>query len=97
MRFVIAAAVRSDIKSIRRYTRKKWGAQKAAEYVLQIHKKLEMIRRRPLAGVPRPNAAKSYRAVIVGSHIIFYRLEPDMLEVVRVLHQRMDAQKHLDS
>ncbi|MGZ9116264.1 MAG: type II toxin-antitoxin system RelE/ParE family toxin, partial [Methylocystis sp.] len=31
----------------------------------------------------------------VGAHVVFYRKAPKGVEVVRVLHRRMDFQRHL--
>jgi len=30
-----------------------------------------------------------------GSHVIFYRIDGDIVRIVRVLHQRMDPSRHL--
>jgi toxin ParE1/3/4 len=33
----------------------------------------------------------------VGSHTLYYRIaSPEVIEVVRILHQRMDIDQHLD-
>ncbi|TWS22632.1 type II toxin-antitoxin system RelE/ParE family toxin [Tsukamurella sputi] len=36
-----------------------------------------------------------YRRYTVGSHLIFYRARSEGVDVVRVLHQRMDPTRHL--
>jgi toxin ParE1/3/4 len=37
-----------------------------------------------------------YRKLAAGSHTLFYRVTAeDVIEVVRVLHQRMDVDRHL--
>jgi toxin ParE1/3/4 len=32
---------------------------------------------------------------VAGSHVIFYRETAQMLDVIRILHQRMDVERHL--
>nr|WP_323123832.1 hypothetical protein [Burkholderia alba] len=32
---------------------------------------------------------------MVGSHVVFYRATTATLDVIRVLHQRMDVDRHL--
>lgn len=32
---------------------------------------------------------------LVGSHVVFYRETTHTLDVIRVLHQRMDVDRHL--
>lgn len=49
----------------------------------------------PDLGVECTDLRAGYRRYGVGSHAIFYRLAPDRIEVVRILHQRMDAGRHL--
>jgi toxin ParE1/3/4 len=36
-----------------------------------------------------------YRVFRVGSHVIFYRVLNQRIEIVRVLHQSMDFERHL--
>jgi toxin ParE1/3/4 len=38
-----------------------------------------------------------YRSSRVGAHVIFYREFPEGIEVVRILHQRMDVRRQLAS
>nr|WP_244098424.1 type II toxin-antitoxin system RelE/ParE family toxin [Burkholderia ambifaria] len=44
----------------------------------------------------RPSrAGNGYWRYMVGSHVVFYRETADSLDVIRVLHQRMDVDRHL--
>jgi toxin ParE1/3/4 len=36
-----------------------------------------------------------YRKYLVGSHVLFYRVTNTDVVVVRILHQRMDVERHL--
>jgi toxin ParE1/3/4 len=36
-----------------------------------------------------------YRKYPVGSHILFYRVTKAAIVVVRILHQRMDVERHI--
>lgn len=41
---------------------------------------------------------QGYRAAKVKSHLIFYRkAEDDVVEIVRILHQRMDIENRLNN
>jgi toxin ParE1/3/4 len=37
-----------------------------------------------------------YRKYPAGSHVLFYRLLPDGIDIVRILHRRMDFERHLE-
>jgi NADP-dependent 3-hydroxy acid dehydrogenase YdfG len=39
--------------------------------------------------------SRNYRRILVGSHVVFYREASERLVVVRILHQRMDFDRHL--
>jgi toxin ParE1/3/4 len=36
-----------------------------------------------------------YFKIPCGSHVLFYRLSPDGIDVVRILHERMDFERHI--
>jgi len=36
-----------------------------------------------------------YRKYPSGSHVLFYRLTDDGIDVVRILHERMDYKRHI--
>jgi len=51
----------------------------------------------PDMGVRRDDLFPSYRARLVERHIVYYRVGRDAVEIVRILHERMDASMHLRS
>jgi len=87
----------SDIESIAVYTRTEWGLAQAILYVTQLRDSCERqlvlpeIRRfaRPVAG--RPGVFR-WR---VERHVVYFRIDADGLEVVRILHERMAPELHL--
>jgi len=36
-----------------------------------------------------------YRKAAVGSHVMFYRVRADVVEIVRILHRNMDVARHI--
>ena len=53
-----------------------------------------MIAERPDVGWTDEAIGEGYRRRAVGSHVIFYRMD-EGVEIVRVLHQSMDAKSRL--
>ena len=43
----------------------------------------------------RVNIKKGYYGVFVGKHTIYYRIRNTHIEIIDVLHQKMDPEKHL--
>jgi toxin ParE1/3/4 len=60
-----------------------------------IRQRFAELRRYPMAGAERAEFDTAYRTVSVGQHVIFYRIAADLIEIVRVLHVRMDVHRHL--
>ena len=44
----------------------------------------------------RPVAVRSgYYKLAVGSHVVYFQLVDDTVLIIRILHQRMDTDRHL--
>ena len=88
-------AAKSDLRQISRQSRERWGAAQAFSYVSGITASLSRLTQMPELGVGRSDLGSGDRRLGVGAHAIFYRVELDRIEVIRILHQRMDADTHL--
>jgi toxin ParE1/3/4 len=88
-------AAKSDLRQISRQSRERWGAAQAFSYISGITTSLSRLTQMPEPGVGRSDLGSGYRRLGVGAHAIFYRVKHDRIEVVRILHQRMDAGTHL--
>lgn len=86
---------RRDIDDIRAYSKSQWGARRAAAYLRDIKRALDLIGQHPEAGRRDDRLTSVYRRHTVGSHVVFYRPAPRMALIVRILHQQMDPSSHL--
>ena len=85
-----------DLDKIWIYTLKKWSKEQADRYYDLIITEIEFIADNFMTGKSAEQTRKNYRVTKVKSHLIFYRkVENDIVEIVRVLHQRMDTKKRL--
>lgn len=74
----------------------KWSKEQADRYYHLIIGEIEFISDNFLAGKSVEQTRKNYRVTKMKSHLIFYRkVENGIVEVVRILHQRMDIKKRL--
>jgi toxin ParE1/3/4 len=94
-RFVLSPRARDDLDGIWNYTARRWGPDQAERYVRQIAEAVELIAETPSLGRDCDHVRQGYRKFPVGSHVLFYRAIDDSVDVVRVLHQRMDFDRHL--
>lgn len=98
----IARQAWADIQDVKRHTEQRFGALKRAEYEELIHEGLRAIATDPASGKPRSAARPDVLAYHIAKqgrrarHLIFYRLRSDgIVEVMRVLHDSMDFDRHL--
>lgn len=88
-------AAKADLRRISRQSKERWGSTQAFAYLSEMTVSLSRLIQMPQLGVDRSDLGNGYRRLAVGAHAIFYRVEPDRIDVIRILHQRMDAGTHL--
>jgi toxin ParE1/3/4 len=62
----------------------------ADRQVARIGEIFEMLMQNPFAGRQRPELQQHLRSFPVGTYVIFYIPLPDGIEIVRVMHGRLD-------
>ena len=77
------------------HTEREWGAKQRRHYLAMIGEKLKLLRDMPGIGARRDDISNELRAHPAGHHIVFYRDQPERVEVVRILHESMDPTRHL--
>jgi toxin ParE1/3/4 len=86
----------NDLNTIWIYTLNKWSKEQADRYYDLIIGEIEFVADNFLTSKSVEQTRKNYRVTKIKSHLIFYRkIENDIVEVVRILHQRMDIKKRL--
>ncbi len=85
----------SDLLDIGRYTEKTWGRVQRNAYLLQIDSCFHMLAENPGIGRDRGVLMPGCHAYPVNRHVIFYRQAKAGIEIIRVLHERMDIPAHL--
>ncbi len=88
MRYRIAYAetARADLFAIGDYVREAAGDETASRLVHQLISRIESLRVMPARHRVRAELHPELRALLVGNYIVFYRIMPDTVAVVRVLH-----------
>jgi toxin ParE1/3/4 len=88
----LSPAARNDLDDIWNYTVRVWGLVQAERYILSIREVCEALAGGRRQGEPIDHIRHGYRKISVGSHVVLYRLdEPGRIDVIRILHQRMDT------
>ena len=98
--YLLSPLAQADLSDIWDYSYNQWGSDQADVYVLAIHAACEglaaSLASGRLGGQSAEHIRTGYRKEIVGSHLVFFKCQlMDIVNVVRVLNQRMDVSAHL--
>ncbi len=94
-RYALTPRAQSDLEDIWNYTVAHWGADQAEKYLRQVAEAMAYVAADPERGRACDDIRAGYRKYAVGVHVLFYRNAQKGVEVIRILHQRMDFQRHL--
>ena len=93
--FVLSPRAQADLDDIWDYTQDRWGLDQAETYIRQLWKDIAIVAKRSLLGKECSEVRRGYCMYPSGSHVLFYRQTSDGIDVVRILHERMDYQRHI--
>lgn len=100
-RVIRSPQAKRDIVGILAYTKRRWGSAQAHTYGELMREALVAIADDPTCGSLREDIRPGILGHHVGQHgrarhIIFYRIGPTgLVEIVRVLHDAMDFERHV--
>jgi len=96
MKYRISLKAQSDLINIWEFTLDNWSINQADQYYNLIIDRIRDICNKPELGKKYDHIRKDYWGINVKSHIIFYKIdEEEIIQVIRILHQRMDLQSRL--
>jgi len=94
--YIISQEAIDDLGNIWIFTLNKWSAEQADRYHDIIINEIEYISRNFMIGKSFEHIKRGYRASKVKSHLIFYKMnDNNIVEIIRILHQRMDISNRL--
>ena len=94
-RYRLTPAAQHDLSSIWDFTEERWGVRQAETYIVEIRAAVERVADDPRRGRTCNEIREGYRRYGIGSHLLFYVESAEGVDVVRILHQRMDTTRHL--
>jgi toxin ParE1/3/4 len=94
-RYVLSPRAQADLDEIWDYSASTWGNDRTERYIRELWQGILTVAADPRRGQSIGAIRAGYFKYAVGSHVLFYRRLVDGVDVVRILHQRMDFQRHL--
>jgi toxin ParE1/3/4 len=96
-RLELTEIARADLKSIRRYSNRTWGQDRTSRYMGAIRDTLKGLVRGTVATRTRDDLRLGLQTATSGRHCIFFEANQSRVLVIRVLHDRMDYRRHLQT
>ena len=98
MKYKISQEASQDIENIWLYTFEHWSIEQADRYFNLIMDEIEYLAENPKSGIDYSNVRKGYFRSRIKSHFIFYKMnrKNEEIEIIRILHQRMDVDTRLN-
>lgn len=94
-RFRLSPAAQRDLSQIWDFTEERWDAHQAETYVGEIRAAIERVADDPTRGRACDDLREGYRRYGIGRHLLFFVERTHGIDVIRILHQRMDPTRHL--
>lgn len=91
----LTPAAERDLESIWTYTVRQWGVKQADRYIDFLTAAFAELADSPKTAPTCEHIRPGYRRWGVERHMIYFRVTDYGITVVRVLHDRMDALRHL--
>lgn len=93
-KIVLSPRAKADIEEIWDYTVEHWSVGQAEIYIRQVQTAIHVVAAKPEIAKSCEAIRTGYWKYPAGSHVIFFKLISDGIDVVRILHSRMDFKRH---
>jgi toxin ParE1/3/4 len=92
-RVLLSPKAKADLDDIWNFTFARWGMAQAEKYVRDLWE----VMKKPASDLANSmdigDVRPGYKKVRAGSHIIFFKVIPDSIDVVRILHKSTSHQR----
>lgn len=91
----LAPLAREDLKEIGRYTQKTWGISQRNKYLEDFARTFDKIQAGVTIGRKRSEIMENLLCHPCNKHMVFFRRDDlGHVEILRILHARMDFERH---
>lgn len=94
MIYVLSEFAEHDIEDIYNFGSYKFGTAQALQYLENLELCFETLCKNPTIGRCRNEIKNGLLSLPYHSHIIFYRITPSYIRVIRILHGSRDIPSH---
>ena len=91
----LTPAAEGDLEAIWSYTARQWGLDQANRYIDILTSAFSQLAEHPKKAPACDAIRPGYRRCSVERHMIYFRITAYGIAIIRVLHDRMEAQRNL--
>jgi len=85
-----------DLDEIWEFTFINWSKDQADRYHKLIMNEIDFIAENKTSGKSMDHIKEGYRVTFVKSHMVYFKRNEGIVEVIRILHQKMDVESNLE-
>ncbi len=89
------ARAETDLEDIWFHSFTEWDEAQADSYYDELSGGINKLAQHPKLGKPCDDVRPHYRVLPINRHLVYYKIEGDIIRVMRVLHDRMKPGRHL--
>ena len=94
-KYRLRSLAQDDLESIWLYTFEQWGVTQADTYLKALTQRFDWLAENATMGKPRNDVKQGYYCFPEGTHLIFYTLTGNQVEIIGIPHRRMDIGEYL--
>ena len=98
MIYRLSVQAEADLAEIWAYSAEQWDLEQADRYIDALVSRFDWLCDNPRPCKPRPDVTGGLYSYPQQSHVIFFQAQgdpPGLIEIVRVLHGRMEPARHV--
>ena len=92
LRLIWSPDAEDDLLSIWRYGAEEWSHSAADDHERAIWGACQGLINQPYFGKSRDELFIGLRSTLINPHVIFYKVSSNLIEIVRLVHQREDVE-----
>ena len=93
--YALTEEATKDIQGILESSIEEFGIERTERYYISLKECLDLLTLNPDMGNNAEDILPNYLRFPHEGHIIFYKISSASILIVRILHKRMDAKKHM--
>jgi len=95
--FRVTPRAEGDLINIGLYTTRQWGVKQRNKYLQELDKCFQWLVENPKLGNARPDIGEGYSSYLQGSHLIFYQINSQGIDIIGLPHSSMDIISYFDN